>query len=70
MTFLSVTRHARTYKRTYVRCENRSSIQSLVLMRLAIMFMQSNYSIACSLVPWVATPLAGLVEQTTIADYS
>jgi len=37
VTFLSVTHHIRTYVRTHVRthvlCENRSSIQSLALMR-------------------------------------
>ena len=37
VTFLSVTHHVRTCIRTYVLCENRSSIQSLVLMRSAIM---------------------------------
>ena len=37
MKFLSVTHHVHTHIHTYILCENRSLIQSLVLMRSAIM---------------------------------
>jgi len=37
MKFLSVTHHVRTHVHTYILCENRSSIQILVVMHSAIM---------------------------------